>query len=377
VTQDLRLPAIRITQGASREIICFAVDGKLLHRFATVSRVRRGAHAQVEGYQRPEVIAHVKAIRSYIESRGAMIPNALVVAFDDRVCFEGSGLNGHDGPGEHGTLVVPVDDDLADADKPGWIVDGQQRAAALRDARVDGFPIFVSAFVAASEQDQRSQFILVNSTKPLPKGLIHELLPSTDGKLPPALQRRRFPAYLLDRLNYDEDSALRLRIRTPTQSAGVVKDNSILRMIENSLTDGVLYRYRNPETGAGEAERMLAVLKAFWEAVSLVFFDAWDLPPRRSRLLHGVGVGALGFLMDAIAEDVDDLERDDLIEVFVGGLSRVDEACAWTGGAWQLADDDVRKWNELQNTPKDIQKLASYLLGVYREAAAASAAPVG
>ena len=52
--------------------------------------------------------------------------------------------------------------------------------------------------------EQRSQFILVNSTKPLPKGLIHELLPVTPAEdLPLPLLKRRYPAQLLDRLNYD------------------------------------------------------------------------------------------------------------------------------------------------------------------------------
>jgi hypothetical protein len=38
--------------------------------------------------------------------------------------------------------------------------------------------------------------------------LIYELLPSTSRSLPIPLQRKRFPFYLLDRLNYDEDSRL-------------------------------------------------------------------------------------------------------------------------------------------------------------------------
>ena len=49
-------------------------------------------------------------------------------------------------------------------------MDGQQRCAAIRDAKVDRFPICVTAFITDSDIEQRSQFILVNSTKPLPKG---------------------------------------------------------------------------------------------------------------------------------------------------------------------------------------------------------------
>ena len=49
-------------------------------------------------------------------------------------------------------------------------------------------------------REQRSQFILVNNTKPLPTGLINELLPATEGELPVALLRRRYPAVLLEQL---------------------------------------------------------------------------------------------------------------------------------------------------------------------------------
>jgi hypothetical protein len=109
-------------------------------------------------------------------------------------------------------------------------VDGQQRIAAIRDARIGPFPVCVVAFITDDDQEQREQFILVNSTKPLPKGLIYELLPTTRARLPSLLQQRRFPAYLLDRLNHDEGSPLRGLIRTPTVVDGLIKDNSVLKM---------------------------------------------------------------------------------------------------------------------------------------------------
>src|SRR5262249_6489509 len=137
---------------------------------------------------------------------------------------------------------------------------------------------------------------------PLPKGLIYELLPSTAGVLPTLLEKRRLPAYLLERLNRDEGSPLRYRIQTPTTPEGVIRDNSLLRMLENSLNDGVLFRVRGADDTSSDIESMLCVLSAFWSAVQNAFADAWGLPPRRSRLMHGAGVITLGLLMDAIAD---------------------------------------------------------------------------
>lgn len=362
---ELRLPALEIRQGRRRRLYTFAVDGKQLPLFTTVSRVRR-QQRQIEGYQRPEVLAHVGAIRSYIESAAPMIPNAIVVAFDTRVRFEPSRPTGDVTYVTPGVLVIPVDEELDDADKPGWIVDGQQRCAAVREADVKSFPLCVTAFITASEGEQRAQFILVNSTKPLPKGLIYELLPSTEGPLPPALMRKRFPTFLVERLNYDEDSPFRGLIHTPTTPDGVVKDNSILRMLENSLTDGCLYYYRDADTGTGDIEQMLLILKPFWRSVKKVFEDAWDQPPRRSRLMHGVGIASVGYLMDAITDEyIADGTLPDEAD-YVAELEPLRDVCAWTSGYWHLGYDSLRRWNELQNTPNDIQLLTGHLLREYK-----------
>src|SRR6266516_3820612 len=104
VARELRLPALKISQGPSRTLYAFAVDGKLVQEFATVSRVKRGTEGDVLGYQRPEVRSHIAEIRRYLESPNPMIPNAIVVAFDSRVRFEE--LDGRSPA--HGTLVVPI-----------------------------------------------------------------------------------------------------------------------------------------------------------------------------------------------------------------------------------------------------------------------------
>src|SRR6266511_3981851 len=84
----LHVPALQIRQGPKRTLYSFAVDGKQLPRFAAISRIHRDDSAQIQGYQRPEVLSHIAAIRRYLESEDPMIPNALVVAFDSRVRFE-------------------------------------------------------------------------------------------------------------------------------------------------------------------------------------------------------------------------------------------------------------------------------------------------
>lgn len=367
VACEVQIPALEVCQGESRRLYMFAIDGKQLPRFTTVSRVKR-QNGELDGYQRPEVLAHVAAIRSYIESANPMIPNAIVVAFDDRVRFESQEESSPSSQlTRTGHLVIPVDPTLPDEDKPGWIVDGQQRCAAIREAEVDRFPMCVTAFIAGSEGEQRTQFILVNSTKPLPKGLIYELLPSTVGPLPPALVRKRFPTLILERLNFDEDSPMFQMIKTPTAPSGIIKDNSVLRMLDHSLSDGCLYYHRDPETGGGNMEEMLALLKNYWRAVASIFDAAWGQTPRRSRLMHGVGIISLGYVMDAITDRYVARNQWPSEADFLTHLEPLREYCSWTSGVWKFGPESSRRWNELQNTTKDIRLLTNHLLARYQQ----------
>jgi len=362
----LRFPAIEIRQGLDRTLYLFAVDGKMLPSFVSISRIGRDATGELRGYQRPEILSHIREIRAYLESERPMLPNALVVAFDNRVVFIPSAeAPAAENASRPGFLEIAVEVGEGAHDHPGWLVDGQQRAAALREARISSFPVAVVGFLAASVEEQREQFILVNATKPLPKGLIHELLPDTDGPLPSLLQRRRYPAGLAHRLNRDADSPFFGLVCTPTNPNGIVKDNSLIRMIENSLSDGVLYQFRVPVEGNSDPEPLLRVLKEFWRAAAEVFAEAWALPPRRSRLMHGAGIVSLGFVMDAIA----DAHRESgaaLFEVYRAELGSLKSDCRWTSGFWDFGPGLQRKWNELQNTSRDIQLLSNYLLIRYR-----------
>jgi DGQHR domain-containing protein len=369
VTRTLSFPALEIRQGRNRTLYSFAANGKDVHSFAAISRIRRENEGGLYGYQRPEVISHIAEIKRYLESTDPMIPNAIVIAFDKRVRFEPSENPAEGSYCRPGILSIPIEDGVADCDKPGWIVDGQQRMAAIREASVNAFPICITGFIARDEQEQKEQFILVNSTKPLPKGLIYELLPTTQMKLPLMLEKRRFPAHLTNRLNYDPDSPFKGKIRTATNGDGVVQDNSVLKMLENSLSDGVLYRYRDPETGSGDADAMLRVVKAFWDATSDTFKEAWSLPPARSRLVHGAGIVSMGFIMDAIGDRFFS-DRELSREQFYSDLQPLSSVCRWTSGYWDFGPGAQRKWNEIQNTSKDIKMLANYLMVQYRASVA-------
>lgn len=357
----IEFPALALAQNAQKTIYAFGVDGKRIAEFAAVARAGRDQDKQFVGYQRPEVRKHVAEIKRYLETEHPMMPNAIVLAMGESVRFVPSGP-ASPGMAQFGILRVPRTTGGAET-SAAWVVDGQQRLAAIRDAQVDSFPVFAIAFVAHDEREQLEQFLLVNSAKPLARALIHELLPGVESNVPSGLQKRQLPSRLLNFLNVDPASPLYADIATATNPAGRIKDNSILRFLENSLSDGVLYRLSMEGTADAQLPRMREVLIAFWNAVKLVWSDIWHLGPRKSRLLHGAGIVSLGFLMDAMA----DRRRDDPPDTtfFKVELRKVRPECRWNEGYWEFGQDHHRRWDEIQNTPKDIALIANHLNRIY------------
>ena len=360
----MQIPAIEIRQGKGRPLYSFGIDGKKLLDIAQISRIGRNEEAKITGYQRPEVISHIKEIRAYLETESPILPNAIVIAFNTSVRFEPLKYADANKAIRHGILTVPLDASEG-VEKPGWIVDGQQRSAAIRDADINEFPVFVTAFITDSIAEQKEQFILVNSTKPLPQGLIYELLPDTATRLSSKLEKRKFPTLILQTLNADRESVLFKAIQTPTNPEGFIRDNSFLRMIEHSLNDGALYKFKTFKASDDGFLKGILFLKNYWKAVETVFPRAWNKRPEKSRLTHGVGIIALGYLMDAIADKYRTLDIPP-IEVFCAELNQLKPFCAWTEGSWDFGNGVKRSWNEIQNLNKDIELVSNFLLLKYK-----------
>ena len=135
--RELVLPALELRQGLERKLYSFAVDGKLLSRFTTISRIHQTNGHDIAGYQRPEVLSHIAEIRGYLESKNPMLPTNIVVAFDETVTFvPAPNITLMNGAACPGMLRIPLNDNVNGHRKPGWIVDGQQRVAAIREAKM-------------------------------------------------------------------------------------------------------------------------------------------------------------------------------------------------------------------------------------------------
>ena len=361
--------ALLIEQHSSHPLYLFTLTGEELLKIADISRVSRDNDGKLIGYQRAGVRRHVQDIVDYLNEDSILFPNSVILALSSKVKFiKSRGPSTGDGYAQAGILKITIPTN--GASKPAWIVDGQQRALALSkcEKRQD-FPIPVNAFVADDVDLQRDQFFRVNSSKPLPHGLITELLPEVSTILPANLSAKKMPSAICDWLNQEKSSPFHKMIRRASTSkedrpATVVNDNAIITAIKESLSQpsGCLFPCRNIATNETDFESIVAILVTYWSAVRDVFPDAWGKPPTKSRLMHGAGIRAMGRLMDRIMPPIDPANKNAHKKV-VGELKRIKPMCRWTKGRWE--DMDGMKWNDLQNVPRHINLLSSVLIRAY------------
>jgi DGQHR domain-containing protein len=365
--KHLKKRALRIEQDSGHALYLFSLTARELFAVADISRVSRDDAGKLIGYQRPEVRRHVQDIVDYLNAEQVIFPNSLILALSSDTRFvrsRGPQIGGRDAIA--GVLEIVFSPE--GQNKPAWIVDGQQRALALSKSKRMDLPVPVNAFVADDVDLQRDQFLRINNTKPLPRGLITELLPEVKCALPARLAARKIPAALCELLNTDETSPFKGLIRRASDISGrgraVIADASVVKMIEESLSSpgGCLFPYRNLATGETDFAGVWGVLLAYWSAVKVVFPEAWGKPPTQSRLMHGAGLRAMGRLMDRIMAAVD-VRESAAVRRVQHELGIIRPLCRWTSGNW----DDLGglAWSELQNVPRHINLLSGFLVRAY------------
>ena len=370
--KQLERRALRIEQDPAHPLFLFTLTAEDLLKIADISRISRDEAGKLIGYQRAEVRRHVQDIVEYLNQDSIVFPNSIILALTSRVKFKQSRgrANDEDGLAKAGTLEIPLP--VNGGEKPAWIVDGQQRMLALSMCDKPNLPVPVNAFVADELDLQRDQFLRVNSSKPLPRGLITELLPEVTTSLPANLSTKKMPSAICDWLNREQTSPFYELIRRASttkqeKTKTAITDNSVLKMIEESLSQpsGCLFPYRNIATGETDFEGITSLLVTYWTAVSKVFPDAWGKPPAKSRLMHGAGIRSMGRLMDRIMPVIN-INRANAVSQVSRELKLIVPKCRWTKGRWE--DIDGMRWNEIQNVPRHINILSNVLIRAYLQA---------
>lgn len=352
------------TKQNSQTIYSFFIPAKDILSFADISRIHRDEQGQLHGLQRKEVKKHINDILEYLNTDNILFPNSILLAINDEVKFtkaRGSKLSS-DKYSMSGILSIPLKEE---GFRPAWIVDGQQRALALSRCNKPDLPIPVIAFIANNLEIQREQFIRVNKTKPLPKGLIDELLPTINGMFPSDLDSRKIPSSITESLNFEPKSPFygliqKVSIENDGTFKPVIAHNSIITILRNSInnTAGCLFPYVNTNNGETDYESILKIIYIYWNGVKKVFHEDWGKPTNQSRLMHGTGIFAIGALMDTIMRNVNPHDKKIEIRV-VKELTKLKSYCRWSSGTWEELG---LEWKEIQNTPGHKRMLTAYLI---------------
>lgn len=369
MTRSFSLNALRLRQSAGVELYVFGIDGRLIQQIATVDIARRPKDSGLKGYQREKVRRHILDIYEYLSRDNAMLPNAIVLAFDSRVKFTPIPGVVESDWATFGKFSVPVPATGAES-RPAFIVDGQQRVAALSSLDPKkSFPVVVVGFVAPTEATQREQFLLVNKTRPLPRDLVNEILPGVTIDLPKSLRLRHVAASVAEQLRLDSDSPFFRRIRSigsKGEESANVSVAAVIAVVENSVKKkGVLFDVYSGGHAKRDMLRGVAqIMKTFYDGVRRTWPDAWDGSPQTSRLVHGVGIVGLGHVMDRVMAGIDPQSPKARAAV-ANRLAKFEKRCAWTKGRWPAPLSC--SWNELQNTSQDKARLSEFLLRELRD----------
>lgn len=369
--KTIKRRALKIEQDPKHPLIVFSLTGDDLSKIAEISRISRDDAGKLIGYQRPEVKKHIQDIVDYLDSGDVLFPNAIILALSSRAKFTSSrGPEVDDGCAIAGTVEIPLPQ--GDEPKPAWIVDGQQRTIALCKSRKNNLGVPVCAFIADDVPIQKDQFFRINTTRPLPRGLISELLPEVSTNLPSRLASKQIPAAIVEWLATEANSPFFRLIRRSSMkpedaSKAPIADSSLMKAIEESISspNGCLYPFRNVTTNETDFEGIFQVLTTYWTAVKNVFPNAWGKPPEKSRLMHGAGIRSMGRLMDKIMPSIRYRGKKGIQEV-EKELALISSHCHWTSGNWDAMNG--MPWNEVQNVPKHIQMLSWVIINMYLQA---------
>jgi DGQHR domain-containing protein len=362
--KKIKVNGIEIKMPNERVMYSFTIKSIDFIKFSSVKQARRDEEFSLVAYQRPEVKAHILEIAKYLARGDAILPNAIVISLDpQKINFEHYQRQGS-GIGSMGELTISYEEEIPSA----WIIDGQQRTQALREAKLLNFPIFVTAFAESDENVQRQQFVNVNSSKPLPSALINELLPHLE-QVPAKFSKKALPSAVAEILATDKNSPFFGLVKLATmnlenKTKPVVEFNSLVLAIANCAKNkNSFIRVKFESGGVKQIKEVAENLILWWKSVKVIFPNAWGKLPKESRLMHGAGIWVMTHLADHVARCYG---RWPAKEEIVKDQTAIRDHVAWTleDEKWENIDGvgyDM-KWNEIQNTAAHKNLLANYII---------------
>jgi DGQHR domain-containing protein len=175
---EVRIPCVRVQQPLGTFFVA-SIEAKVLTLITRADVRRMVGERPFETYlgiQRPLNAKRVEDIATYVNTRDACFPTAVILAIESRCAI-------FDEQTSTLTLKNYVPEKDAADEQPVYaiqiarVLDGQHRIEGLKDFRGDIFDVNVSIFIDADIEDQAYLFSTVNLTQTkVNKSLVYDLL---------------------------------------------------------------------------------------------------------------------------------------------------------------------------------------------------------
>lgn len=357
--------AIQLTQG-NLEMFVFGAKPSALMKIAYVYRRASG---KPSAYQRIVSKERIERISNFLRSKGALLPNAIIIAFDNEASIQKQIRY------EEGKLYFP------NRYCSAWIIDGQHRVFGFIGTRYetdedDSAPTFKVPVVAFKRMDlipQNRTFVSINYNQ---KKIDPNLLCDLATQLPDLNNELTWPSLLVAQVNRLETLKDRVKISelhkgrpiTITSFARFALLEGLLGYDRKTRSyRGPLYAYApfNPKASVNNTfnrksmNRQVALLQRYLAAVRKNTSrpdenkDPWRNTQRYS-LLKPTGMNALLLVLSRVMEKYPNLDSDmhKSLETYLKPLRKVTYArasVAKQGGGWKgfrnLANAMLRKLN--------------------------------
>src|SRR5258708_3424111 len=107
---SLDVHALRTRQGGV-DVYAFFLPSARVLEVAEIVRIGQGAIGEIVGFQRPEIVAHVRRIAEYLDQGDVLFPNAIILALAPGAKFSakrGTKNRSADATSSSGVLTLPI-----------------------------------------------------------------------------------------------------------------------------------------------------------------------------------------------------------------------------------------------------------------------------
>ncbi len=351
-----------------------------IHRFHSPDKINK------IGVQRIKHIKWVEELQEGLKSPKAEMWSTAIIYFDiDKI--EYTKLRDFEDQ-EIGVIIINYDGHVYDANKPGWILDGQQRMWALENIAINTedpdsleligpITIVIGEFEDNDSNDKldfiRRTFYITNKTQNLPANFRKDLLATLNESSQEILTKKdkkdTLIASIVDDLSKDVDSPFTnlidmYNLGLPRKQGEYISRGAMNYVIQEILEYEAFNKENLPIPKSDNRYNFnINLIKDYFNAINYIFLNEWEKPTEESRIRSRLVLTSFASLLSKILHISFALSRDreNRFRVLVQEILKISED--------ERTQFDINSslLLNLKNNQADIRTLAAGLIRIYAQ----------